>query len=72
MVRRPGQRRAERVARIGTLGRQAFGNADEARARLNASHPLLGADRPVDVAATELGARLVERLLQNIEYNLPV
>jgi putative toxin-antitoxin system antitoxin component (TIGR02293 family) len=64
--------RAERLARIVALARQALGDADEARLWLNAPHPLLGSARPIEVAATDLGARQVERVLHNIEYDLPV
>ena len=64
--------RAERLARIVALAHQAFGDADEARAWLNAPHPLLGSARPIEVAVTDLGARQVERILHNIEHDLPV
>ncbi len=64
--------RAERLARIVALARQALGDANEARAWLNTPHPLLGSDRPIEVAATDLGARQVERILHNIEHDLPV
>jgi putative toxin-antitoxin system antitoxin component (TIGR02293 family) len=64
--------RAERLARIVALAHQAFGDADEARAWLNAPHPLLGGAHPIEVAATDLGARQVERILHNIEHDLPV
>jgi putative toxin-antitoxin system antitoxin component (TIGR02293 family) len=64
--------RAERLARIVALAQQAFGKAEEARAWLNAPHPLLGSALPIEVAATDLGARQVERILHNIEHDLPV
>jgi putative toxin-antitoxin system antitoxin component (TIGR02293 family) len=64
--------RAERLARIVALARQALGDEDEARGWLNDPHPLLGAVRPIEIAATDLGARQVERILHNIEYDLPV
>jgi putative toxin-antitoxin system antitoxin component (TIGR02293 family) len=64
--------RAERLARIVALAVQALGDADEAKAWLNAPHPLLGSARPIDVSATDLGARQVERILHNIEHVLPV
>ena len=64
--------RAERLARVVALAVQALEDADEARAWLNAPHPLLGSARPIDTAATDLGARRVERILHNIEYGLPV
>ena len=44
----------------------------EARAFLNAPHPLLDGRTPLDVAASELGARRVERLLQDVEHGLPL
>ena len=64
--------RAERLARIVALAREAFNDADEARAWLDAAHPLLEGRRPIEVAATDLGARQVERILHNIAYDLPV
>jgi putative toxin-antitoxin system antitoxin component (TIGR02293 family) len=62
--------RAERLARIVALSQQALGGAEEARAWLTEPHPMLGA-MPIAVAATDLGARQVERLLHNIEHDLP-
>lgn len=62
--------RAERLARVAALARQALGDADAARSWLTEPHPMLGA-LPIEIAATDLGARQVERLLLNIEYGLP-
>ncbi len=62
--------RAERLARIIALAQRALGGADEARAWLTNPHPMLGA-MPIKLAATDLGARQVERLLHNIEQDLP-
>jgi putative toxin-antitoxin system antitoxin component (TIGR02293 family) len=62
--------RAERLARVVALAQQAFGDTDEARNWLTDPHPMLGA-MPIEVAATDLGARQVERLLHNIEHDLP-
>lgn len=64
--------RAERLARIVALAIQALGDADEAKTWLNEPHPLLGSARPIDVSASDLGARQVERILHNIEHDLPV
>ncbi|HEY5299343.1 MAG TPA: antitoxin Xre/MbcA/ParS toxin-binding domain-containing protein [Acetobacteraceae bacterium] len=64
--------RAERLGRIVALAAQALGSADKARDWLNTPHPLLGAVRPIEVAASDLGARQVERILHNIEHYLPV
>lgn len=62
--------RAERLARIIALAQRALGDPDEARAWLTDPHPMLGA-MPIKLAATDLGARQVERLLHNIEHDLP-
>lgn len=62
--------RAERIARVTALARQALESDDEARSWLNEQHLMLGV-RPIDVAATDLGARMVERLLHNVEHSLP-
>jgi putative toxin-antitoxin system antitoxin component (TIGR02293 family) len=64
--------RAERLARVTALAQQALGDAEEARAWLGDKHPLLGDQPPIEVAATDLGARQVERILLNIEHGLPV
>lgn len=62
--------RAERLARVAALARQTLGDADAARAWLTEPHPMLGGP-PIELAATDLGARQVERLLLNIEHGLP-
>jgi putative toxin-antitoxin system antitoxin component (TIGR02293 family) len=64
--------RAERLARVTALAQQALGDAGEAKLWLTDAHPLLGNHAPIEVAATDLGARQVERILHNIEHNLPV
>lgn len=64
--------RAERLARVAALAAQALGSEDEARTWLNTPHPLLGDQTPIEVAASDLGARQVERILINIEHGLPV
>jgi len=64
--------RAERLARVTALARQALGGDDAARAWLGEGHPLLGGRPPIAAAATDLGARQVERILLNIEHGLPV
>jgi putative toxin-antitoxin system antitoxin component (TIGR02293 family) len=64
--------RAERLARVTALARQALGGADEARAWLTEPHPLFGGRPPIEAAATELGARQAERVLHNIEHGLPL
>jgi putative toxin-antitoxin system antitoxin component (TIGR02293 family) len=64
--------RAERLARVTALAQQALGDAEEAKLWLTDPHPLLGSHAPIEVAATDLGARQVERILHNIEHGLPV
>ena len=64
--------RAERLARVTALAQQAVGDAEEARTWLTTPHPLLADRTPIETAATDLGARLVERILHNLEYGLPV
>jgi RES domain-containing protein len=49
-----------------------LGDADEAWTSLTTAHPLLARRTPIETAATDLGARLVERIPHNIEYGLPV
>lgn len=64
--------RAERLARVTALARQALGDTAAARTWLTEPHPLLGDQAPIELAATDLGARQVERILHNIEHGLPV
>ncbi|WP_272911014.1 MbcA/ParS/Xre antitoxin family protein, partial [Falsiroseomonas oryziterrae] len=64
--------RADRLARVAALAAQALGDTAEAKAWLTAPHPLFGDRPPIEVAATDLGARMVERVLHNIEHGLPV
>ena len=62
--------RAERLARVVALAKHVFNDANEARAWLSTPHLMLRR-MPIEAAATDLGARQVERLLHNIEYDLP-
>lgn len=62
--------RAERLGRVMALAEVSFGSAIDARQWLTESHLMLGA-MPIMVAATDLGARQVERLLHNIAFDLP-
>lgn len=64
--------RAERLARVTALAREAFGDDKEASEWLSAPHPLLGDVPPIEVAATDLGARQVERILHNVAHDLPI
>ena len=64
--------RAERLARVTALASQTFVDSDETKAWLDTLHPLLAGARPIDAAATDLGARQAEGLPHNIAYGLPV
>ncbi len=63
--------KAERLARIAALAATALGDTEQARRWLTEPHPMMGAKSPIEVAATDLGARQVEQILLNIEYDLP-
>ncbi len=63
--------KAERLARITALAVEALGDAEQARRWLTEPHPMTGAKTPIELAATDPGARQVEQLLLNIEYDLP-
>ena len=62
--------RTERIARVIAFADSIWEDEDEARAFLNKPHPLLDGLAPLQVARTELGARRVERLLQDVEHGL--
>lgn len=64
--------RVERLARLMALAEQVWENELDARAFMNEPHALLGGRSPLELAATELGARRVEALLMKLEYGLPV
>jgi uncharacterized protein (DUF2384 family) len=50
----------------------AWGDADQARVRMNQPHSELGGRTPLAAATTELGARNVETVLDKLFYGLPV
>lgn len=54
------------------LAEQVLGDADEARRFLNEPHPELGGRVPIEVAATEHGAREVQAILWKAFYGIPV
>jgi putative toxin-antitoxin system antitoxin component (TIGR02293 family) len=62
---------SERIARYARLWAAALNvwkSEDEARDFLWRAHPLLDGRKPIQVAATEVGARLVEDLLGGLEH----
>jgi putative toxin-antitoxin system antitoxin component (TIGR02293 family) len=63
--------RTERVARIAAMAFAVWGEED-GRAFLAHPHPMLGGETPLEAAATDLGAREVEGILNALEAGLPV
>jgi len=63
--------RTERAARIVAAAREVWNDDRDARAFLNAPHPLLEGRSPLAAARTETGARRVERILASLEWGLP-
>lgn len=64
--------RVERLARLMALAEQVWEDHEKAQSFMARPHALLEDRAPLDLAATELGARRVERLLMKLEYGLPV
>ncbi len=60
-----------RLARLFGLARQLFeGDNEAARHWFSRPAPALGGQKPLDVAGTEVGARMVERLIGRLEYGV--
>jgi putative toxin-antitoxin system antitoxin component (TIGR02293 family) len=64
--------RLERIARLATLAEHVLESPAGAQQFLTSPHPLLDGEAPIDLAATDLGARRVESVLWQLEYGLPV
>lgn len=64
--------RTERLARVIAAAEYTWDDREDARAWLTRPHPELGEQTPLDAAATELGARRVEDLLDRLLYGLAV
>jgi putative toxin-antitoxin system antitoxin component (TIGR02293 family) len=64
--------RTERLARLFVHAAEVLGSEDAARAFLRRPHPELEGRTPLEAAATELGGRRVEAILQALEFGLPV
>src|SRR5713226_6076900 len=62
--------RAVRLARIAALGEQAFGDSERAWHWLRAAKRQFDGRCPLQLAATEAGARLVEELLYRIDEGM--
>lgn len=63
--------RTERLARVIAAAEYVWDDRDDAREWLTKPHPELRHRIPLDVAATELGARQVEDLLDRLMYGIP-
>jgi putative toxin-antitoxin system antitoxin component (TIGR02293 family) len=63
--------RTERLARVIAAAEFTWDSREDARQWLTSLHPELGKRTPLECAATELGARRVEELLDRLFYGLP-
>ena len=63
--------RLERLARVTALAEEVWEDLDNARIFLQSEQKSLGGARPIDLAATDLGAREVQDLLMKLEWSLP-
>ena len=63
--------RTERLARVLAAAEYTWDDSEQARIWMNRPHPELGGRTPLAAAATELGARSVEDLLEKLFYGLP-
>lgn len=62
--------RVERLARVIATAEQVWDDIDDARVFLATGHAMLGGQRPIEVALTELGARRVETLLWSLFHGV--
>jgi putative toxin-antitoxin system antitoxin component (TIGR02293 family) len=62
--------RAYRVARLTEIAGQVLRSEDEAKAWMKEPNYALGEETPLEMARTEPGATLVERLLVQIEHGI--
>lgn len=63
--------RTERLARMIAAAEHVWNDREDAREWLTKPHPELGKRTPLESAATELGARRVEELLDRLFYGIP-
>ena len=62
--------KAVRVARISAMAEQVFGESERAWRWLRKPKPRFDGKTPVEMLATEAGARLVEEMIVQIDYGL--
>ena len=63
---------AVRLTRVKALAEETFGDSCKAHRWLYRELPVLDGRRPIDLASTEAGARMVENLLASIAWGAPV
>jgi putative toxin-antitoxin system antitoxin component (TIGR02293 family) len=64
--------KTERLARVLAAAEYVWDDREQAREWMNKPHPELGGRAPLEAARTELGARRVEGLLDQLFFGLPV
>ena len=64
--------RVERLASIYASALELWGNQEDVQNFLFSTNPILNKMKPIDLVFTALGARLVEQLMDEIRYGLPV
>ena len=64
--------KTERLARVLATAEYVWDDRRQAREWMSKPHPELHHQTPLDVARTELGARRVENLLEQLFFGLPV
>jgi putative toxin-antitoxin system antitoxin component (TIGR02293 family) len=64
--------RTERIARVMAGAEFVWGDRSDARRFMTTPHPALRGRTPLDAALTELGARQVEEILDEIFHGLPI
>lgn len=69
---RQASERTERLARVMAHAEYVLDDQEQARRWMNKPHPELAGRTPLETAATELGARTVENVLDSLFYGLPV
>jgi putative toxin-antitoxin system antitoxin component (TIGR02293 family) len=69
---RQASERTERMARVMAHAEYVLDDPEIARRWMNAPHPELNGRTPFAAAATELGARSVEYVLDSLFYGLPI
>lgn len=63
--------RTERLARVIASAEQVWGDKEQAHAWLKMPHPELDGKSPLECSFSELGARVVEELLDRLYFGLP-